>query len=150
LDEIESFLDGSPASSVGYRYLSDVAFEAKFYDVAEFAVRAIPQDRRSRPDWLRLANALCEMKKFDDAVQVANSLLESAQDDEEAKDILLRASVDKSINKNVDLMMVDGCGSFVPPKVNASEIVISSQKKEDEKEGKDGEKKRKPRDDLFK
>jgi tetratricopeptide (TPR) repeat protein len=150
LDEIEGFLDGDPSSVVGYRYLSEVAFVAKFYNVVEFAIRAIPQEKRLRSDQLKLANALFAVKNFDDAVKVANSILENYPDDEEAKDIVWRASVDKSINKNVNLMMIDGCGSFVPPKVGASEIVMSSPKKEDEKEVKDGEKRGKPRDELFK
>jgi tetratricopeptide (TPR) repeat protein len=150
LDEIEGLMDGDPASIIGYRCLSEAAFEAKFHDVVEFAIRAIPQEKRLRSDWLRLANGLCTMKKFDDAVQVANFLLEGDPSDEEAKDILWRASVDKSINKNVNLMMVDGCGAFVPPKVDASEIVVSNPKKGDENGTRDGDKRSKARDELFK
>ncbi|MDR0679763.1 MAG: hypothetical protein LBF42_01860, partial [Puniceicoccales bacterium] len=115
LDEIEGFLDGSPSSVIGYRNLSKVAFSERLYKVAEFAICAIPQERRLRSDWLRLANSLFEEKKFDEAVSVANSMLENDPDDEEAKDIVWRSSVDKSINKNVNLVMADGCGSFVPP-----------------------------------
>ncbi|MDR3274174.1 MAG: hypothetical protein LBS87_02460 [Puniceicoccales bacterium] len=150
LEEIERFLDGSPFSAAGYRNLSEVAFAAKLYNVAEFALLAIPQERRFRADWLLLASSLFEEKKFDDAVNVANFLLEVDSDDEEAKDIVWRASVDKSINKNVSLMMVDGCGSFVPPKVDVSQIVVSNPKKEGENGAKDGERKSKGREELFK
>ncbi|MDR2721160.1 MAG: hypothetical protein LBB15_02630 [Puniceicoccales bacterium] len=138
LDEIERFFDGSPSSITGYRNLSEVAFGAKLYNVAEFSIRAIPQERRSRLDLIRLANTLFEEKKFDDAVGVANSLLEDDPDDEEAKDIVWRASVDKSINKNVNLVMAEGCGTFVPPKVDASQIVVSNPKKENEDGKKSG------------
>ncbi|MDR1255684.1 MAG: hypothetical protein LBJ94_02020 [Puniceicoccales bacterium] len=139
LDEIEKFLDGSPSSAIGYRNLAEVAFGAKLHSVTEFAIRAIPQERRSREDWLLLANALVEEKKFDRALEVANSLLESDPDDEKAKDIVWRASVDKSIGKNVDLVMVEGCNSFTPPKVDVSQIVVSTPKKEEENGAKNGE-----------
>jgi tetratricopeptide (TPR) repeat protein len=140
LEEIERFFDGDPSSIVGYRHMSEVAFGAELYGVAEFAIQAIPQERRSRSDLLRLADTFFEEKKFDDAVRVANSMLESDPDDEEAKDMMWRASVDKSINKNVNLVMVDGCNSFVPPKVDASQIVMSNQKREDEDEKRDADK----------
>ncbi|MDR0715769.1 MAG: hypothetical protein LBF25_03320, partial [Puniceicoccales bacterium] len=70
-------------------------------------------------------------------------------DDEEAKDIVWRSSVDKSINKNVNLVMADGCGSFVPPKVNSSEIVVSNPKKEGENGAKRWDGKGKAREELF-
>jgi len=150
LDEIENFFDGSPSSVTAYRNLSKVAFAAKLYNIAEFAVHAIPEEGRLRSDWLPLANALFEEKKFDEAVNVANSLLEIDPNDEEAKDIVWRASVDKSINKNVSLRMVDGCGSFVPPKVDASQIVMSNPKKEGENGAKDRERKSKGKEELLK
>jgi tetratricopeptide (TPR) repeat protein len=151
LDCIEKFLDGDPTSIFGYRDLAKSAFDAKFYDLTEFAIQSIPEDNRDRSDYLVLANALCDEKKFDEAVKVANLLLEEDPDDEEAKDVVWRASVDKSMNKNVSLMMVDGCGSFVPPpRVDASHIVLSNSKQSGEKEAQNGEKKSRARDDLFK
>ncbi|MDR2436288.1 MAG: hypothetical protein LBD33_03205 [Puniceicoccales bacterium] len=148
-DEIERFFDGSPSSAIGYRNLSEVAFEAKMYGTVEFAIQAIPEERRSRLDSIRLANTFFEEKKFDDAVRIANSLLENDPDDEEAKDIVWRASVDKSINKNVNLVMAEGCGAFIPPKVDASQIVVSTPKRD----GEDGRRSggwRRIEDDPFK
>jgi hypothetical protein len=47
-------------------------------------------------------------------------------------------------------MMVDGCGSFVPPKVDASQIVMSNPKKEGENGAKDRERKSKGKEELLK
>jgi hypothetical protein len=85
--EIERFADGDPPAIAGYRRLSEVAFGARLYGVAEFVIQLFHR---------RIA---VEAKPFGDALRVANSMLKNDLDNEETKNMVWRASVDNSSNK---------------------------------------------------
>ncbi|MDE6432195.1 MAG: hypothetical protein K2L13_02250, partial [Opitutales bacterium] len=143
IDSIEDLLDYNPNNFDGYRMIATTAEKAKMYILAEFSINEIPEDARTQEDLLTLARSLLEQKKFDKSLKIANSILEKSPENADAKDIVWKSSVDKQINQNVDLVVADGIKQVAPPKVDASQIVMSNAKAEDENSGTTGNAKQK-------
>lgn len=153
IDKIEELIDYDPTNLSGYRKIASIAKGAKMYNLLEFTINEIPIEERTYEDNILLARAFLEQKKFNQSLKVANLILENDPDNEEAKDIVWQSSVDKSMNKNLDLVMAGGLKKFSPPKVDASQIVLSNPQKRDDDDGKkdkDGKSKKQTRNELFK
>ncbi len=150
LDSIESFIDCNPHHFDGYRMLAAAATNAKIYTLAEFSINEIPEEERTRDDLLTIAVSLLEQKKFDQSLKIANALLEKFPEDIEIQDIIWKSSVDKQMYQKVDLVMADGIKRMAPPKVNASEIVMSNPKTEEKEGDKNGNAKQQKHNEAFK
>lgn len=136
-------MDANPNNFDGCRMLAKAAMDEKLHKLAEFSINEIPEDMRTHDDLLVLAQALMEQKKFDQSLKIANSILENYPEDPDAKDIIWKSSVDKQMNQKVNLMMADGIKTVAPPRVDASQIVLSNPQASEKKDEKDGKSKQK-------
>lgn len=84
-------------------------------------------------DLIIVAKSYLAEKIFDSAAKIAKEATVIAPDNEELKDILWKASVEKHMNSNVSLVTSDNNTRFVPPKIDTEKIFISSHKDDSSK-----------------
>lgn len=79
-------------------------------------------------DLIIIAKSYLAEKIFDRAAKIAKDASVIAPDNEELKDILWKASVERHMNSDVSLVTSDNNTRFVPPKIDTEKIFISSHK----------------------
>ncbi|MDR2737922.1 MAG: hypothetical protein LBB18_03220 [Puniceicoccales bacterium] len=136
IDDVENLLNVSPTSNFGLRAMLHAAYEAGYYKLAIFAAEKIGEIGMEMEDLLVVAKSYLNEKVFDKAIKVAKDVSEVDPENEEAKDILWKSSVEKHMNSDVTLVTAGGDKRFVPPKIDSDKIFIASHKEE-----KDGKKK---------
>ncbi len=143
IDTIETWIDYDPTNFSGYRLIAQTANAAHMYNLTEFSINEISEEERTHNDYIILAEALLGQKKFDKSLKIANTLLEKNPDDNEAKDIVWKSSVDKQMDKKLDLVMANGISHIAPPKVDTSQIIVSNHKNEGDEDKDNGHSKQK-------
>jgi tetratricopeptide (TPR) repeat protein len=140
----EDLFEIVPDSDFAMRSILHAAHSAGYYKLVTFVAEKIISSGCAVEELVMIARAFLNEKIFDQAAKIAKNATEIDPENDEAKDILWKASVEKHMNSNVPLITAGENQRFVPPKVDAEKIFISSHKDEkggDEKGSKGGDKK---------
>ena len=132
--DIEKMLDAKPSSEFATMSMMHIAYDAGYNKLVIFVYDNTKDDiQYELDDMIIIASAYLNEKILDKAAKVAKDATLIDPDNEKAKDILWKASVWKHMNSEASLVTVDGNNRFVPPKIDAEKIFISSHKAEKEK-----------------
>jgi tetratricopeptide (TPR) repeat protein len=140
--EAEKLLDVSPNSPFALRSILRSAHRAGYSKLGTFIAEKVMEAECAVEDLTIIAKAFLDEKMFDQAAKVAKEIAEIDPENEVAKDILWKSSVEKHMNSDVQLVTADGANRFIPPKVDQEKIFIASHsEKNDAKGGKAAAKK---------
>jgi tetratricopeptide (TPR) repeat protein len=129
----------NPISDFGLKSMLHAAYAAKYYGLVAMLSDRVMENGCEIADLLAIAHSLFNEHAPDRAVKIAKEVIAMDPDNEDAKDIVWKASVDRHMNSDVKLVTAGGDNRFVPPKIDADKIFIASHK--EEKEEKNGESK---------
>ncbi|MDR1596019.1 MAG: hypothetical protein LBR91_03815 [Puniceicoccales bacterium] len=137
IDAAESLLEVSKMSEFGLKSMLHAAYNAGYYKLAIFISKSVIEVGASVEDMVVIAKSFLGEKIFDKAAKIAKEITEMDPENEEAKDILWKASVERHMDSGVQLVTAGGDKRFVPPKIDADKIFIASHKDgvEDKKNG---------------
>ncbi|MDR3144256.1 MAG: hypothetical protein LBT64_02015 [Puniceicoccales bacterium] len=124
--EAEKLLDIAPDSNFALRNILRAAHKAGYNKLVIFMAEKMMQSECAVEDLITMAHAFLNEKIFDQAANVAKEIAEIDPENEEAKDILWKSSVEKHMNADVQLVTAGGEKRFVPPKVDQDKIFIAS------------------------
>jgi tetratricopeptide (TPR) repeat protein len=130
IDDAENLLNVSPTSRFGFRAILHAAHDAGYYKLAIFVAEKIKGIDSDTGDLLAMARAYLNEKIFDKSAKIAKEISEMDPENEEAKDLLWKSSVEKHMNTEVTLVTAGGDRRFVPPKIDSDKIFIASHKDE--------------------
>jgi tetratricopeptide (TPR) repeat protein len=140
----EQLLDIIPDSSFALASMLNAADKAGYHKIITFLSEKIRDGGCTLEDLVIIARAFLNEKMFDQSAKVAKEATDIDPENEDAKDILWQASIEKHANSDVTLVTAGGEKRFIPPKIDAEKIFIASHKeeKDDKKDDKKGDDKK--------
>jgi tetratricopeptide (TPR) repeat protein len=133
IGEAEKLLDIVPDSNFAMRSILQAASGARYYKLVIFAAEKIKESELNPEELILAAQAYLNEKIFDRATKIAKLAVEVDPENEEAKEVLWKSSVERHMNSDVQLVTADGDKRFVPPKVDKDKIFIASHKDDKDK-----------------
>ncbi|MDR1433162.1 MAG: hypothetical protein LBI61_02365 [Puniceicoccales bacterium] len=140
VDAAERLLDINARSKFAFKSMLYAAYGAGYYKLAIFASQKVLELGAEIEDLIIIAKSFLGEKIFDQAAKFAKEATKVDPQNEEAKDVLWKASVERHMNSEVQLVTAGSEKRFVPPKIDANKIFIASHK--DEKNDENGSEKR--------
>ncbi|MDR2778702.1 MAG: hypothetical protein LBB16_00220 [Puniceicoccales bacterium] len=137
INAAENLLDINPTSAFAFKNILHAAYGAGYYKLVIFVSQKIIEMGAEIEDLVAIAQSYLNEKIFDQAAKIAKEVTELDPTNEDAKDILWKSSVEKHMNSDVALVTADGNKRFVPPRVDANKIFITSHASHNEQEEKD-------------
>jgi tetratricopeptide (TPR) repeat protein len=131
IDAAENLLEINEMSEFGLKSMMHAAYNAGYYKLAIFVSQKVIDVGAGTDDMMVIAKAFLQERIFDKAAKIAKEIAASDPENEEAKDILWKASVEKHMNSEVQLVTAGMDRRFVPPKIDADKIFIASHKEAD-------------------
>jgi tetratricopeptide (TPR) repeat protein len=129
----------NPNSDFGLKSMIRAAYAAKYYKLVTFLGEKMMEGGCEVEDLLMIARSFFNENMPDRAVKISREIIAIDPENEEAKDMIWKASVERHMNSDVKLVTAGG-GGFVPPKIDAEKIFIASHREKKDKNdgGKDG------------
>lgn len=137
LYEAYNMLGTNPTSNIALQQIIRIANKAGYYRLIIAIYEHEENIFNEIDDLIIVARAYLSEKIFDRSAKIAKECTLIAPDNEELKDILWKASVERHMNSDVALVTSDNNTRFVPPKIDAEKIFISSHKDDTNKSNKE-------------
>jgi tetratricopeptide (TPR) repeat protein len=124
----ENLLEIAPHSNFALKSIFLAAHAAKYHKLVVLIAERVREAGCDIADLVIMAKSFLNEKIFDQAIKIAKEVEPIEPDNEEIKEILWKASVEKHANSDVQLMTAGADKRFIPPKIDAEKIFIASHR----------------------
>ena len=130
IKDCEHLLDLQPNNVFALKTLLQTSSNLGYDKLTIFLADEVLETDHDVEDIIIIAKAFLNEKILDKASKIAKEGLDVDPDNEELKDIVWKASVEKHTNTSTPLVTAED-NRFIPPKIDTNKIFISSHKKEE-------------------